>query len=229
MKKWIVLLLSIMTTCLLLGCAHTPPGAAETQAKVDDLVGGENVTLQGEVVTCLDRDMKFRVYWEESEDSVFGVKYKSGVFQFYTDYNEKTHAFWNEEYHKAIDKYQFALVDYGMSKGPECHPSVVRIYIESEAPEKERHKVEGLLRDLRDICIMEDAYHTNNSYLFYYNVHLYYSDSVSGNFLGTGKTTITKDSTDDELKLDNIAPDPSTSPRNDTIPMSNGNALIMVE
>ena len=35
--------------------------------------------------------------------------------------------------------------------------------------------------------------------------------------------------TDDELKLDNIPPDPSTSPRNDTIPMSNGNALIMVE
>ena len=228
LKKTSLFVMGLLILSLLAGCSHTPPDTAEKMQRLEQHVSGERVIMNGDDVKSLDRDIQFRAYWEETTSTYGpGITVKNGVFNFYTNYNGVVHGFWNEEFRDRIDHYNFDRVDYGGATGKDCMPSVVRIYIDENASENSRAKVEGLLKDLRKICEMEADYHTSD-YYFDYIIHLLYTNKASDEVKKAKTLYLTKDSTDDELKLDNFALTGEVVQESQHFPMENGNALIEI-
>ena len=228
LKKLSIFLSAFIILSLLTGCSHTPPSDGEKMQQLEEHVAGERVTFNGDNARSLDRDLQFQVFWEESETTIGpGIPVKSGVFQFYTNYREAVHGFWNEEFRERIDKYHFDRVDYGSAVGTNCTPIVVNIYIDEDASEESRLKVESLLKDLRKICEKEAEYHTSD-YPFDYIIHLYYTKKGSDEVKKTETLYLDKDSTDDELKLDSFTLTGEVVYESEHLPLANGNALIEI-
>jgi hypothetical protein len=226
-KKFIILTLATLTA-LLVGCTKTPDDSEKIQ-RVENIVCGERFTMNGDDVSSLDRDLHFSAYWSENRSDVaLGVSVKNGTFSFYTDYDSAVHGFWNEEYHKAIDRLHFDSVDYGSATGNFCQPDVVYIYMDENASQKDKDKVEALCKDLRKICVMEDAYHTSST-VFRYAVHVYYTTKDSDECRQLERIRITSDATDDELKLDNHSLTGVVNHEKIHTPLANGNALIVID
>ena len=212
----LVLLLGTITGCQL----NSYPDEKETRESVKEIVSGESFKLQAGdssdyyTVYSKDRDLEFEVQWTKGRDNIFfGISKPNGKFVLVNDYGKVVHHYWFDEYRRCIDQYGFYNVNYGYDidtkakidnpKDPDyCYPGAVWIYMDENSNQEDIEKVESLLRDLRDICKKEDKYHTS-VYHFGYSVYLCYRLGEQ-EYKQSGSFKITKDLTDEELKLDNF-------------------------
>ena len=116
MKKIIAISMSLVLMAgILTGCGGKP-GKKETLERLEDQWGGENIEIVSNgLARSLDRDLEFTYSydWEGTPiwpdiDLNLGGKY---ILE--SDYSYVTHKYWNDEYRRCIEKYNFAEVDYG--------------------------------------------------------------------------------------------------------------------
>ena len=234
MKKIIAMSMSlVLTASILTGCGGKP-GKKETLERLEDQWGGENIEIVSNgLARSLDRDLEFTYSydWEGTPiwpdiDINLGGKYILN-----SDYSYVTHKYWNDEYRRCIDKYNFADVDYGRDADKEIFlsPNLVYIFIEDGASEEDLKNVESLLLDLREICREEDDFHSwDCSEEFSYIVYIWYIDSDAEVYQKTESIRITADTKDKSLQLDNvrITGTDSSDPRDTEL--SSGKAKIYV-
>ena len=154
MKKIIAMSMSLVLTAgIFTGCSREP-GKKDTLRRLEDVCGGENIEIVYDGrARSLDRDLEFTYSydWEGTPiwpdiDLSLGGKY---ILE--SDYDYAVHKYWNDEYRRCIEKYNFAEVDYGRDADEEIFlsPNAVYIYIEDGASEEDLKNVESLLLDLR--------------------------------------------------------------------------------
>ena len=211
MKKSIAASMSLVLAAgILTGCGGNP-GKKETLERLEDQCGGENIEIVDKnLARSLDRDLEFTYSYEWEGTPIWpdididlGGKY---ILE--TGYDDALHKYWNDEYRKCIEKYNFAEVDYGRHADEEIFlsPNAVYIYIENGASEEDLKKVESLLLDLREICREEEDFHSwDCSRDFGYLAYIWYIDSDAEVYQKTDGTWIAADTKDKYLQLDNIS------------------------
>lgn len=219
MKKVIAVCLSLVLLIgTFTGCQKSYPDEKETRDNVKDIVCGESFKLEGDsdhyTVHSKDRDLEFDVWWAKGWDDItYGIRIPNGEFDITNNYDTVVHHFWFDEYCRCIDRYGFYNVNYGYDieskariDSPEdpdyCSPASVWIYMDEDSDPEDIKKIESLMRDLRDICRKEDEYHTSDT-RFYYSVYLTYKVGEK-EFMQSDSFKISKDSADEELKVDNF-------------------------
>ena len=227
----LVLLLGIVT-----GCSHKAPGEKETSKRIEEIVCGEDFKLKGGddghyTVYSKDRDLEFEAWWDESGIAIWpDIEIPDGEFHIYTSYGKAVLHYWFDEYQRCIDQYGFYNVDYGPDAGrnnnDDCCPNVVWIYMDENSDPEDIEKVESLMRDLRDICKQEEEYHTSD-YDLEYTVYLCYRVGDK-EFKQSSYFTISKESKDRELTVDNFEFSDRTSSRNGPGRIGSGVAVITV-
>ena len=234
-KKIIVMSMSlILMACIFTGCSGGKPDKQETIERLKSHCGGENIeVVDGNLARSLDRDLEFTYSykWEGTPiwpdiDINLGGKY-----HLETNYNNNLHKYWNNEYRRCIEKYNFADVDYGEDAEKEifCFPNLVYVFIEQGASSEDLEKVESLLSDLREICKKESEFHDSKcAQEFAYVAYVWYIDSEAGVYQKTESIRITAKTKDEHLQLDNIkiAGADKSDPRD--VPLGNGKAKIYV-
>ena len=210
MKKIIAMSMSLVLTAgILTGCGGKP-GKKETLERLEDQCGGENIEIVSNgLARSLDRDLEFSYSynWEGAPiwpdiDLNLGGKY---ILE--SDYDYAVHKYWNDEYRRCIEKYNFAEVDYGRDADEEIFlsPNAVYIYIEDGASEEDLKNVESLLLDLREICREEEDFHSwDCSQEFGYLAYIWFIDSDAEVYQKTEGIWIAADTKDQYLQLDNV-------------------------
>lgn len=234
MKKIIAMGMSLVLMAgIFTGCSREPD-KKDTLRRLEDVCGGENIEIVYDGrARSLDRDLEFTYSydWEGTPiwpdiDLNLGGKY---ILE--SDYDYAVHKYWNDEYRRCIEKYNFAEVDYGRDADEEIFlsPNAVYIYIEDGASEEDLKNVESLLLDLREICREEEDFHSwDCSQEFGYLAYIWFIDSDAEVYQKTEGIWIAADTKDQYLQLDNvrIMDTESRDPRDEEY--SSGKAKIYV-
>lgn len=236
MKKIIAMSLSlILMAGVITGCG-AEPGEKATLKQLESDYGGERFEIDGNTVHSLDRDLEFTYSyeWESGGPEIWpDVKLPlGGKYNLNTTYRSAVYNYWNDEYRNVIEKYGFADVDYGPDGDDEdeCMPSLVYIFIEDGASDKELEKVESLLFDLRGICRDEDDFHDSDHIEgLVYCVHIWYIDSEAEEYRDAGDILIDSDTKDKDLRIDNFRAKGTYKNDPRTAPLDNGKAKVYVK
>ena len=231
MRKIIAIGMSlILITGALTGCKKQPSDK-ETAKRLQEMYGGERFEVSGGRASSRDRDLEFEVWYDKEGAAIWPDIEIGGDYYLYSSYGSAVCNYWNDEYRKCIDKYGFAEVDYGKDGEDEdtCTPNLVYIFIDSEASSESLDDVESLLKDLREICRMEDDFHDSGKSTYYYVAYIWFIDSNEEQYLKNSGIRIESDTKDKELRFDDMDDyhEEKSDPRK--TPLSNGNAKIYVD
>lgn len=235
MKKLLSVSMSVIFALgMLAGCSHkSPPGDSEKVKELEKRYA-EHFEVRGDRVCSLDRDLDFEAWYRESGEAVFwpDIEIPNGKFILSDSYISAVRKFWNDEYRKCIEQYDFDKVDYGTDgdNKEKCAPSLLYVFIEDGASSEKIEDFESLLSDIKEICKKEEKYHTSSDHLqkLHYFVRVFYIDVENGKYRQADDKDITEDISDSELKLSQFPADRDVKrdPR-DTV-RSNGNAGIYI-
>ena len=232
MKKIIAFGMSLILIAGVFAGCKKQPNDKQTAKLLEEKYGGERFEVSGGNASSLDRDLEFEVWYDKDGMDIWPDVEIGGDYNLYSSYRSAVCSYWNDEYRKCIDKYDFAEVDYGMDGDDEdaCAPNLVYIFIDNDASSEARDDVESLLKDLREICREEEDFHDSDHYEAHcYMVYIWYVDSIADEYLKSDGLRIEADTKDKELRLDNIDVDhkDNSDPRRNSL--SNGNAMIYVK
>ncbi len=229
LTKALIVSVTIVCAVVLSGCLfqflpREPdyPSDEVFEQEVAELVCGENIKALGDGnFSSLDRDLEFTEKWLLSGSSgmygtvtywVLDSEHAGSVGSVFYDgdanYYTAVAAYWNDYILESLNKYSFDSADcsldgvrlYKIGRGLVRD---VRIFISPDITSEQKAEIESFLADLRDICIAEKEFHTS-TFEFQFSVDVFYMDDGSNKAANVGFCGITADTSDEELKLDNI-------------------------
>ena len=200
--------------------ANEPPTEEELLVAVNDLVCGEQIEYLGDGhFSSLERDLEFYESWVESYTS-------GGSFDHahrYTvtlnsdssrgsrnNYRTSVVRYWDDEINECMNRHDFDSAERSESEYSNTISQVgVRITFSCDASPEAIEEIDSFLLELRDICVMEDEFHTEH-YLFRFCVDLVEFDPEEERHIGVGTFDIDALSSDEDVTLEaNADPEPA--------------------
>ena len=187
------------------GTANYPDDTVIEQYAMDT-VCGENIERSDPVLhryRSLDRDLEFGVDYTPMTSSLDGsFAHTTGGYFMSSDYFPAVHYFWQKEYEKAVDSHTFSYCYYHGCTGDNLYyaGTGLQVYMDTDVTEAQIAELEELLRQLRDICVKELAYHTSEPD-FYYLVDFNLVDPDTLLITNCNTVKITANTTDEELRV----------------------------
>jgi hypothetical protein len=225
MKKiFNLLLMSVilaMTGCFTqTNSANEPPSEEELIAAVNDLVCGEQIEYLGNGrFSSLERDLEFYESWVESYTS--GGSFDHAHRYTVTLNSDSSHGsrnnyrtsvvrYWDDEINECMNRHDFDSAERSESEYSNTISQVgVRITFSCDASPEAIEEIDSFLLELRDICVMEDEFHTE-PYLFRCCVDLVEFDPEEECHIGVGTFDIDALSSDEDVTLEaNANPEPA--------------------
>ena len=200
--------------------ANEPPTEEELLVAVNDLVCGEQIEYLGDGhFSSLERDLQFYESWVESYTS-------GGSFDHahrYTvtlnsdssrgsrnNYRTSVVRYWDDEINECMNRHDFDSAERSESEYSNTISQVgVRITFSCDASPEAIEEIDSFLLELRDICVMEDEFHTEH-YLFRFCVDLVEFDPEEERHIGVGTFDIDALSSNEDVTLEaNANPEPA--------------------
>ena len=200
--------------------ANEPPTEEELLVAVNDLVCGEQIEYLGDGhFSSLERDLEFYESWVESYTS-------GGSFDHahrYTvtlnsdssrgsrnNYRTSVVRYWDDEINECMNRHDFDSAERSESEYSNTISQVgVRITFSCDASPEAIEEIDSFLLELRDICVMEDEFHTEH-YLFRFCVDLVEFDPEEERHIGVGTFDIDALSSNEDVTLEaNANPEPA--------------------
>lgn len=200
--------------------ANEPPTEEELLVAVNDLVCGEQIEYLGDGhFSSLERDLEFYESWVESYTS-------GGSFDHahrYTvtlnsdssrgsrnNYRTSVVRYWDDEINECMNRHDFDSAERSESEYSDTISQVgVRITFSCDASPEAIEEIDSFLLELRDICVMEDEFHTEH-YLFRFRVDLVEFDPEEERHIGVGTFDIDALSSNEDVTLEaNADPEPA--------------------
>lgn len=175
----------------LLGLATLISGCSGTNRYIgtqEDLEKCISQKLAGEAFVCSDKDplkrtyittdreIEFTAYWDNTIEDSYGRQYFQDS-QFKCNYDIMVHDYWDDEINSKLQDYHFTeAINYPIDDRYASSAKIyyydyksVSIYIDNNATDSQIDDINSFLLFLRDLCVRENAFHTNE-YAMKYNV-----------------------------------------------------------
>ena len=200
--------------------ANEPPSEEELIAAVNDLVCGEQIEYLGDGhFSSLERDLEFYESWVESYTSGgsfdhahrYTVSLNSDTSRgSRNNYRMSVVRYWDDEINECMNRHDFDSAERSESEYSNTISQVgVRITFSCDASPEAIEEIDSFLLELRDICVMEDEFHTEH-YLFRFRVDLVEFDPEEERHIGVGTFDIDALSSDEDVTLEaNADPEPA--------------------
>lgn len=200
--------------------ANEPPTEEELLVAVNDLVCGEQIEYLGNGrFSSLERDLQFYESWVESYTS--GGSFDHAHRYTVTLNSDSSHGsrnnyrtsvvrYWDDEINECMNRHDFDSAERSESEYSNTISEVgVRITFSCDASPEAIEEIDSFLLELRDICVMEDEFHTEH-YLFRFCVDLVEFDPEEERHIGVGTFNIDALSSDEDVTLEaNANPEPA--------------------
>ena len=200
--------------------ANEPPTEEELLVAVNDLVCGEQIEYLGDGhFSSLERDLEFYESWVESYTS--GGSFDHARRYTVTLNSDSSHGsrnnyrtsvvrYWDDEINECMNRHDFDSAERSESEYSNTISQVgVRITFSCDASPEAIEEIDSFLLELRDICVMEDEFHTEH-YLFRFCVDLVEFDPEEERHIGVGTFDIDALSSDEDVTLEaNADPEPA--------------------
>ena len=200
--------------------ANEPPSEEELLVAVNDLVCGERIEYLGNGrFSSLERDLQFYESWVESYTS--GGSFDHAHRYTVTLNSDSSHGsrnnyrtsvvrYWDDEINECINRHDFDSAERSESEYSNTISQVgVSITFSCDASPEAIEEIDSFLLELRDICVMEDEFHTEH-YLFRFCVDLVEFDPEEERHIGVGTFDIDALSSDEDVTLEaNANPEPA--------------------
>lgn len=200
--------------------ANEPPSEEELIAAVNDFVCGEQIEYLGNGrFSSLERDLQFYESWVESYTSGgsfdhahrYTVSLNSDTSRgSRNNYRMSVVRYWDDEINECMNRHDFDSAERSESEYVNTISQVgVRITFSCDASPEAIEEIDSFLLELRDICVMEDEFHTEH-YLFRFRVDLVEFDPEEERHIGVGTFDIDALSSDEDVTLEaNANPEPA--------------------